>query len=128
MKQLLAFLIVTGLLFVTGCSNVYDSADGYRMAVINQGFPVPKNAYEVKPEDCTTEISKSAKYKLQGIGDQDGNPPAHYLNTIEEWGWTELEDERRGSIHFYEKNGKIMSLNIKQNVFDVFEMTSHPDS
>lgn len=128
MKQLLALLFSTGVLLVAGCSNVYSQEDGYRMAVINQGFPVPKNAYEVKPEDCTDEISKAAKYKLQGIGDQDGNPPAHYLETIEEWGWTELVDERRGTIHFYEKNGKIMSLNIHQDVFDVFEMTSNPES
>ncbi|WP_301107528.1 hypothetical protein [Sporosarcina sp.] len=128
MKQLLALLSVTSLLLLAGCSNVYSQEDGYRMAVINQGFPVPKNAYEVKPEECTDEISKAAKYKLQGIGDEDGNPPDHYLRTIEEWGWTELVEDRRGAIHFYEKNGKIMSLNIRENVFDVFEMTSETAS
>ncbi|ARK25080.1 hypothetical protein SporoP37_10745 [Sporosarcina sp. P37] len=128
MKQLLALLVLASAFLVTGCSNVYSAEDGYRMAIINQGFPVPKEAYEVKPEDCVGEISKSAKYKLKGIGDADGNPPEHYLRTIEEWGWMEMPEERRGSIHFYEKKGKIMSLNIQQNVFDVFEMTSATDS
>ncbi|PIC98362.1 MULTISPECIES: hypothetical protein [unclassified Sporosarcina] len=128
MKQLLALLAVVSVLVLTGCSNVYSQEDGYRMAIINQGFPVPKEAYEVKAEDCIGEISKSAKYKLKGIGDADGNPPDHYLRTIEEWGWVEMVEDRRGSIHFYEKQGKIMSLNIKENVFDVFEMTSATES
>lgn len=128
MKQLLVLLAFVSMAALTGCSNVYSQEDGYRMAIINQGFPVPKEAYEVKPEDCVGEISKSAKYKLKGIGDADGNPPDHYLRTIEEWGWTEMVEDRRGSIHFYEKQGKIMSLNIQQNVFDVFEMTSAIDS
>lgn len=126
MKQLLILLLLTVL--VAGCSNVYSHEAGYRMAIINQGFPVPKEAYEVKAEECVGEISKAAKYKLKGIGDADGNPPDEYLQTIEEWGWIDLVDERRGSIHFYEKNGKIMSLNIHQNVFDVFEMTGEPSS
>lgn len=124
MKQLLAFLLLTGVLFMTGCSNIYSEEDGYRMAVINQGFPIPKNAYEVKPEECTIEISKAAKYRLKNIGDEQGNPPPDYLREIESWGWNELADERRGTIHYYEKNGKIMSLNIQQNVFDVFEMSN----
>ena len=128
MKQLLVLLAFVSMAALTGCSNVYSQEDGYRMAIINQGFPVPKEAYEVKPEDCVGEISKSAKYKLKGIGDADGNPPDHYLRTIEEWGWTEMVEDRRGSIHFYEKQGKSMSLNIQQNVFDVFEMTSAIDS
>lgn len=84
MKNWLALLAVMAMLFVSGCSNVYSAEEGYRMAAINQGFPIPKEAYEVKAEDCVGEISKSAKYKLKGIGDKDGNPPAHYLQTIEQ--------------------------------------------
>lgn len=128
MKQLLALLGVTVLLLVSGCANVYSEEEGYRMAAINQGFPIPKEAYEVKAEDCVGEISKSAKYKLKGIGDADGNPPEHYLQTIEKWGWDEIVEDRRGHIHFYEKKGRIMSLNIQQNVFDVFEMMSATES
>lgn len=121
MKRLFIFLLIVSVL--VGCSNVYSEEEGYRMAVINHGFPVPKNASEIRPEICTTEIAKSAKYKLKDIGGEQGEPPMHYLAEIEEWGWTELEDQRVGNIHYYKKEGKIMSLVFQKNVFDVFEMS-----
>ena len=37
------------------------------MAVINNGFPVPKNASELMARACTAEIAKSAKYKLNAM-------------------------------------------------------------
>ncbi|MCG3086863.1 hypothetical protein [Sporosarcina cyprini] len=126
MKRLLAAAVLSAIV-LTGCSYEYANEDGYRMAVINEGFPVPKNAYEVKPEDCTTEIAKSAKYKLKNIGDAEGTPPAEYLAEIEKWGWTELTDKRIGNTHYYEKEGKIISLIIQKNVFDVFEMSDDVD-
>ena len=122
MKRILIFLFIVGMM--AGCSNVYSAEEGYRMAVINNGFPVPKNASELRPEVCTAEIAKSAKYKLNAIGGNEGEPPGHYLEEITKWGWTELEDKRKGNIHFYEKEGKVMSLIFKKNVFDVFEMSS----
>jgi hypothetical protein len=122
MNRILILFVIIGML--AGCSNVYSAEEGYRMAVINHGFPVPKNASELKPEACTTEIAKSAKYKLNAIGGEQGEPPGHYLEEIKKWGWTELEGERKGNIHFYEKEGKVMSLVFTKNVFDVFEMSS----
>lgn len=121
-KRILILVFIVGMM--AGCSNVYSAEEGYRMSVINHGFPVPKNASELKPEACTTEIAKSAKYKLNAIGGEQGEPPEHYLGEIKRWGWTELEGERKGNIHFYEKEGKIISLVFTKNVFDVFEMSS----
>ncbi|GKV68356.1 hypothetical protein NCCP2716_08540 [Sporosarcina sp. NCCP-2716] len=123
MKRWAGMLLVFGVLLLSGCSYTFANEDGYRMAVINEGFPIPKNAYELKPEDCTTEIAKSAKYKMNGIGDEEGTPPAEYLEEIEKWGWTELADARVGNVHYFKKNDKIISLIIQQDVFDVFEMS-----
>ena len=123
MKRLVIFVVMVMVSMLVGCSNVYSEEEGYRMAIINNGFPVPKNASELKPEACTTEIAKSAKYRLNGIGGDQGEPPAHYLAEIEAWGWTELEEERSGNVHFYRKEGKIMSLIFQKNIFDVFEMS-----
>lgn len=122
MKRVFVLLFIVGMM--AGCSNVYSEEEGYRMAVINHGFPVPKNASELRPEACTTEIVKSAKYKLNAIGGEQGEPPKHYLEEIKSWGWTELEDEQQGNIHFYEKEGKVISLVFTKNVFDVFEISS----
>ena len=124
-KRMSIPLLLFVTLIMTGCVYEYTEEDGYRMAVINEGFPVPKNAYELKPEDCTSEIAKSAKYRLKGIGDEEGTPPEDYLQEIKEWGWTELEDEQVGHVHFFEKEGKIISLIIQENVFDVFEMSEN---
>ncbi len=121
MKRLFIFLLIVSVM--SGCSNVYSEEEGYRMAVINHGFPVPKNASEIRPEICTTEIAKSAKYKLKDIGGEQGEPPAHYLEEIVDWGWTELEDQRVGNVHYYKKEGKIMSLVFQKHIFDVFEMS-----
>ena len=85
-KRLLIPMLLFATLIMTGCAYEYTEEDGYRMAVINEGFPVPKNAYELKPEDCTSEIAKSAKYRLKGIGDEEGTPPADYLEEIQGMG------------------------------------------
>lgn len=119
-KGLLLLLLISVL---AGCANVYSEEEGYRMAIINHGFPVPKNASEIKPEACTTEIAKSAKYKLKGIGGEQGEPPPHYLEEIEKWGWTESEERRSDYVRFYEKEGKVISLVFQQDIFDVFEMS-----
>ncbi len=121
MKKGLLLLLLISML--TGCANVYSEEEGYRMAIINHGFPVPKNASEIKPEACTTEIVKSAKYKLKGIGGEQGEPPTHYLEEIKKWGWTESEDRRSDHVHFYEKEGKVISLVFQRDIFDVFEMS-----
>lgn len=121
MKKVLVLLILVGMM--TGCTNVYGEEEGYRMAIINHGFPVPKNASEIKPEACTTEIAKSAKYKLKGIGGEQGEPPAHYLAEIKKWGWTESEERRSDHARFYEKEGKVISLVFQEDIFDVFEMS-----
>lgn len=118
----MAGILILGML-LSGCSYTYAHDDGYRMAVINEGFPVPKNAYEVKPEDCTTEIAKSAKYKMKDIGDEEGTPPDDYLQEIEKWGWEEIEEARIGNVHYFKKNKKIISLIIQRDIFDVFEMS-----
>lgn len=123
MRNVLMLILIVGTIMMTGCAYEYAKEDGYRMAVINEGFPIPKNAYELEPEDCTNVIAKSAKYKLKDIGDEEGTPPQDYLDEIERWGWTELEDKRVGHVHYFEKKGKVMSLIIQQNVFDVFEMS-----
>lgn len=121
MKRLIILLVLASVL--VGCSNVYSAEEGYRMAIINHGFPVPKNASEIRPEACTGEIAKSAKYRLKGISNENGEPPADYLEEIEAWGWVEQEERRLDNVRFFEKDGKIISLVFQKNVFDVFELT-----
>ncbi|MBE1553034.1 hypothetical protein [Sporosarcina limicola] len=123
MKRILIPILLLASMVMTGCVYQFTEEDGYRMSVINNGFPVPKNAYELQPEDCTTEIAKSAKYSLENIGDEEGTPPEDYLEEIQNWGWAEMEDKRVGHVHYFKKEGKIISLIIQKDIFDVFEMS-----
>jgi len=108
---------------MAGCTNAYSEDEGYRMSLINYSFPVPKNASEMKPEACTDEITKSSKYKLRNIGgvDEEG-PQEHYLNEIQEWGWTALDEKSSETVRYFGKEDKTICVVFQKNVIDVFEI------
>lgn len=121
MKKVMMALIIVSML--AGCSNVYSHEEGYRMSLINYSFPVPKNASELKPEACTDEITKSSKYKLKNIGGEDEEKPQeNYLDEIEKWGWTALEDRSSETVRYFGKEDKTVCVVFQQNVIDVFEI------
>lgn len=120
MKRLMVLLLVVGIL--TGCSNVYSEEEGYRMSLVNYGFPLPKNASEIKPELCVGEISKAAKYKLKNIGGEDGVPQGHYIDEILDWGWVEMKERSVDTARYFTKEDKIVCVVFQKHVFDVFEM------
>ena len=119
MKRLLMPMLLFVTLIMTGCAYEYTEEDGYRMAVINEGFPVPKNAYELKSEDCTSEIAKSAKYRLKGIGD----PASRIYRGNQRMGMDRAGRQAGRPCSLFREKSKIMSLIIQENVFDVFEMS-----
>lgn len=121
-KRILILLFVASVL--AGCTNAFSEDEGYRMSLINYGFPVPKNAGEMRPEACTGEITKSAKYKLRNIGGESGEgPQQQYLDEIADWGWTLMEDQSTEAMRYYEKDSKVMAVIFDKNVIDVFEMS-----
>lgn len=123
MKQILVLLLLVSM--IAGCSNVYSADEGYRMSLINYGFPVPKNAGEMRPEACTDEITQSAKYKLKNIGgENEEGPQMHYLNEIIAWGWTAMEEESSETTRYFEKESQVICVVFDQHVIDVFEMSS----
>lgn len=122
MKKWLVLIMLVTLL--TGCTNEFNAEEGYRMSLVNYGFPVPKNAGQLRPEACTGDISKSAKYKLRNIGGLEGeSPQPAYLDEILAWNWTEMEEKRSDSARFYMKNDKVICVVFQENTFDVFEIT-----
>lgn len=110
---------------LVGCTNAFSQDEGYRMSLINYGFPVPKNAGEMRPEACTGEITKSAKYKLRNIGGEaDEGPQQQYLDEIADWGWTVMEEESTDAMRYFEKESKIVCVIFDKHVIDVFEMST----
>jgi hypothetical protein len=107
-KRILIFLLIVGMMM--GCANTFNEEEGYRMSLINYSFPIPKNASELKPEACTDEITKSAKYKLKNIGENNEGPQAHYLNEIHEWGWTPIDEESSELVRFFSKEDKTVCV------------------
>lgn len=122
LKKIIILLLIASVL--AACTNEFDEDEGYRMSLINYGFPVPKNAGELKPEACTGEITKSAKYKLRNIGGEAGEaPPQQYLDEIADWGWTYMEDHSSSNMRYFKKESKVIAVIFDKNVIDVFEMT-----
>ncbi|MHA6259869.1 hypothetical protein ACXYMX_08125 [Sporosarcina sp. CAU 1771] len=122
MKKILFLVLILSMM--TGCTNAFNDEEGYRMSLINYSFPVPKNASQMRPEVCTGQISKSAKYKLRNIGGKSGEEPQQrYLDEIEDWGWIAMEGKSSDSVRFFERDSVVISVLFDKNVIDVFEMS-----
>ncbi|QUW20290.1 hypothetical protein JSQ81_10400 [Sporosarcina sp. Marseille-Q4063] len=127
MKRIFILLLVVGTMM--GCANTFSEEEGYRISLINYSFPIPKNAGELKPEACTDEITKSAKYKLKNIGGENHEgPQTHYLNEIHEWGWTPIDEESSELVRYFSKEDKTVCVVFSKHVIDVFEINKDATS
>lgn len=125
---LTTFMIVITL---TACSSAsvpkYDETAGYKKSAINEDFIVPVNAKEQPLVFENPNILKGVKYNLHNIGGEQGlYPPMQYFRDLAQAGWEELKDERMGHVHFFRKTDKVISVVLKEDAFEVFEMRSTP--
>ena len=116
-------LLALLLILVAGCSPSYDEDAGYEKSIINESFPVPANAEQVEAEFANPNIEKGVKYNLPKIGGHQGlYPPERYFQEIEKWGWDQLTDKQMGDVHFFKRGETVISVVIKENSFEVYEM------
>ena len=116
-------LLALLLILVAGCSPSYDEDAGYEKSIINENFPVPANAEQVEAEFANPNIEKGVKYNLPKIGGHQGlYPPERYFREIEKWGWDQLTDKQMGDVHFFKQGETVISVIIKENSFEVYEM------
>ncbi|WP_029192805.1 hypothetical protein [Paenibacillus harenae] len=115
------------LLMLIGCSQAgsqtYDHELGYKKSDVNEQFLVPGNAEQQEANFNNPNYLKGAKYKLINVGGSQGLYPPHpYFQELEKSGWSELEDKRMGHVHFFSNGDTIMSVVIKQDFFEVYEL------
>ena len=111
------------LLCFGGCSSSYDEITSYKKAGINEDFPVPANAESSKAQFDNPYIKEGEKYSLKNIGGAQGlYAPRDYFEEINTWGWEELKEEQMGHVHFFRKGNTIITIGIKEDSFELYEM------
>lgn len=116
------------LLWMVGCSSSQNEINGYKKSGINDEIPVPTNAESGKVKFDNSNIKKGEKYSLKNIGGEQGlYPPHEYFEEIKDWGWEELQSEQMGHIYFFKKGNTIISLEIKEDYFHLYEMEEEFD-
>lgn len=116
-------LTIIVVLLTAGCTPTYDESKGYKQANINPSFPVPENAVQSETEYGNPNIKDGTRYNIRNIGGEQGlYSPVKYLNEIANWGWSEIEDERMGSMYVFRKDGTVIWLDINQDFIALYEL------
>lgn len=111
------------LMLLFGCSPPINETTIYKKAGINEEVPVPANAKSSTDQFDNPNIKKGEKYILKNIGGEQGlYPPKEYFEEIKNWGWEELKSEQNGHVHFFSEEGTIISIVIKEDYFQLYEM------
>ncbi|NEU32041.1 hypothetical protein GN156_14860 [bacterium LRH843] len=122
MKKAILIWTLLIMLFV-GCSPTYEENIGYKKSTINENFPIPDKVELVNADFDNPNIKKGVKYLLNNIGGTQGlYPPKRYFQEIEKWGWEELTDKQMGHVHFFKQGEAVISVVVKEDHFEVYEM------
>lgn len=116
-------LILFGILVWSGIPNYEYESGGYTESLVNEEFPVPVNAESSDAQYNNPNVKYGKKYSLKNIGgDQGLYPPTEYFNEVKEWGWEEVENERMGHVHFFQKEDTIISIEIHEDYFHLYKL------
>lgn len=121
MKNIVLCLLLMGVL--VGCSTTDEEFSSYKKSIVNKEVPVPSDAKSSDAQFDNPNIKKGKEYYLDNIGGEQGlYPPKEYFEEIKKWGWEELENEQMGQVHFFKKGETIISIVIKEDYFQLYEM------
>ena len=124
-RNLIAFLVLVMFALTIGCASSPKPVviNEYKMSSVHEDFPVPEQALEREATFGNPNIAEGAKYELENIGGEQGlYPPKAYLEEIRASGWTEIEEERLGHVHFFRKDDTKIALEIREDSIDVYEL------
>ena len=125
MLKIWGIILLIGM--TTACANTgepaYDAAAGYKPSAVNEQFVVPLLTEQEPFTFSNPNILKGSTYKLKGIGGEQGlYPPLAYFEELSRLGWVELEDKRLGHAHFFIKNHTVISVIVKEDFIQVYEL------
>ncbi|MBD2869263.1 hypothetical protein [Paenibacillus arenilitoris] len=126
-KGLLFLLILACALVPIGCADAdkpaYEEGLGYKPSTVNEQFLIPVGAIQREAIFHNPNILRGAEYELADIGGEQGlYPPQRYFQDLEAAGWRERKDDRLGHVHFFERDNTVISVEIRQDSFTVYEM------
>ncbi len=124
-KILITFLVPVMFALMIGCASSPKPVviNEYKMSSVHEDFPVPEQAVEREATFGNPNITEGAKYELENIGGEQGlYPPKAYLEKINASGWTEIEEERLGHVHFFKKDDAVVALEVQEDSIGVYEL------
>lgn len=119
----LVFVCLMGL--ITACNHAGYEITGYTGSSVNDELPVPANAKQIKrtTNSGNPNVNVAVTYELKNIGGEQGlYPPSDYFQKLAEEGWSEIENERLGHVHFLQKEDRVIALEIREDTFEISEM------
>ncbi|WP_054956943.1 DUF4179 domain-containing protein [Paenibacillus dakarensis] len=93
-------------------------------SAVLDNIPKPEGAKEAGIiESDNPNIRMGVKYELENIGGEQGlYPPMEYFEQLEADGWSEVEDKRLGHMHFFEKEGSVSAIEVREDFIVIYEM------
>ncbi|WP_340016515.1 hypothetical protein [Paenibacillus sp. FSL K6-1318] len=126
MKKIIIILcMLPFLIWLQGCRPATYVIEGYTASSMNPDIPVPTNAKLIKiiTDSGNRNIKEGVIYELKHIGGEQGlYPPLDYFQKLADTGWVELEEERMGHIHFLKKDTTVIAIEIREDIFEIYEM------
>ncbi|MGF7049670.1 hypothetical protein J2T13_004191 [Paenibacillus sp. DS2015] len=103
------------MMVLTGCNSSEISWDSYEGAANEKTFPVPNVASKTDRPTGNSELNY-VRYSLPGLKEKEGIPDV-YLQTINEWGWQENEDEQSDASRVFIKDNRVVQITIHDDFF-----------
>lgn len=99
-------------------------AEALKSSILSS-IPKPEGAVQagIQTNTGNQNIKISVRYELENIGGEQGlYPPNEYFQQLKAGGWSEIEEERVGHVHFFEKEDAVIAIEVREDWIDIYEM------
>lgn len=104
--------------------------DALKSSVLDT-IPKPEDAKQagIMTNSNNPNIIIGVRYERENIGGEQGlYPPEDYFQQLKAAGWSEIEDERMGHVHFFEKDEHVIAIEVREDALEISEMQKNPAS
>ncbi|MHA0857584.1 hypothetical protein [Paenibacillus sp. CMAA1364] len=108
-------LLCTLTVILSGCGSSKPSWTSFEGAANEKSFPVPKEANQKDRSTANTDMNV-VNYSLPGLKETSVFPEP-YLESIIEWGWHEVKEDRQDAVRVFQKDNKVVQVTILDNCF-----------
>ncbi|MFC7680487.1 DUF4179 domain-containing protein [Paenibacillus sp. GCM10028914] len=99
-------------------------AEALKSSILSS-IPKPEGAVQagIRTNSGNPNIKIEVRYELENIGGEQGlYSPTEYFQQLQAAGWAEIEEERMGHVHFFEKEDAVIAIEVREDWIDIYEM------